>query len=96
MSEPELTVINAPGASRFELRLDGDLVGSAGYSVDGDVVTVPHVETDPAHRGRGYAAVLMAGVIDSIREHGQQLRPVCPYAADYVRERPETHELVAR
>lgn len=93
-SSPELHVIDVPDVSRFELRLDGQRVGLADYSIDGDVVTVPHVETDPAHRGQGFAAILMDGVIDSLRANGQTIRPVCPYAADYMRRHPETQDLL--
>ncbi|MEP1126007.1 MAG: GNAT family N-acetyltransferase [Ilumatobacter sp.] len=91
----DLAVVDVPDASRFELRRAGERVGLADYSVSGNVVTVPHVETDPAHRGQGFAAALMAGVIDSVRTNGQTIRPVCPYAAAYVQQHPDTHDLLA-
>jgi predicted GNAT family acetyltransferase len=93
---PALTVVDDADASRFTLLLDGAVVSVADYSVAGDVVTVPHVETDPAHRGNGYAEALMDGVVESIRSSGRTIRPLCSYAAGYLRERPETHHLVAR
>jgi predicted GNAT family acetyltransferase len=95
MTATDLTVVDVADRHRFELLLDGHRVGLADYSVHGDVVTVPHVETDPVHRGKGFAAELMAGVLDSIRSRGQTIRPLCPYAAAYMRERPETLDLVA-
>jgi predicted GNAT family acetyltransferase len=94
-STPELQVIDVPATSRFELLLDGERVGLADYSVVGDVMTVPHVETDAPHQGKGFAAVLMRGLIDSLRANGQTIRPVCPYAAAYMRRRPETQDLLA-
>ncbi|WP_420450993.1 GNAT family N-acetyltransferase [Ilumatobacter sp.] len=90
-----LTVVDVPDASRYELRLDGERVGLADYSIDGSVVTVPHVETDPAHRGRGYAATLMAGLLDDLRDRGRTIVPRCPFAASYVRDHPETQDLLA-
>ena len=92
----DLSVVDVPERSRFELRLDGERVGLADYTVRDGVVTVPHVETDPAHRGQGFAAELMAGLLDELRERGQTIRPLCPYAAAYVREHPEVQDLVAR
>lgn len=89
-----LTVVDVPESSRFELLLNGDRVGSADYSLVDDVMTVPHVETDPAHQGQGFAAVLMEGVIDSLRRNSQTIRPVCPYAAAYVRRHPDTQDLL--
>ncbi len=94
-SIPDLQVVDVPAASRFELMLDDERVGLADYSISGDVMTMPHVETDPAHQGQGFAAILMAGVIDSLRTNGQTIRPVCPYADVYMRRRPETLGLLA-
>lgn len=96
MSAPDLSVIDDPVSSRFTLYLDGEIVGLADYSLDDTVLTIPHVETVPAHRGRGFAAVLMDGVVESLRANGRTIRPICSYAAGYLRERPDTHELVAR
>ncbi|MGB3734256.1 MAG: GNAT family N-acetyltransferase [Ilumatobacter sp.] len=94
MAAQDLSVIDVPDSSRFELLLSGERVGLADYSVSGDVVTVPHVETDPAHQGQGFAAVLMEGVLESVRTRGQTIRPVCPYAAAYMRRHPETQDLL--
>jgi len=94
-SSGDLRVVDVPAASRFELMLGDQRVGLADYSVVGDVMTVPHVETDPAHQGQGFAAILMGGVIDSLRANGQTLVPVCPYAAAYMRRHPETRDLLA-
>jgi uncharacterized protein len=95
MTDSELTVVDVSEHRRFELLLDGHRVGLADYSIRENVVTVAHVETDPAHRGQGFAAKLMAGVLDSVRSNGQTIRPLCPYAATYMRARPETHDLEA-
>lgn len=89
-----LSVIDAAESSRFELLLDGERVGLADYSLNGEVMTVPHVETDPAYRGQGFAGVLMRGVLESVRTNGQTIRPVCPYAAAYMRDRPDTQDLL--
>lgn len=92
---PDLTVIDVPEASRFELLLAGQRVGLADYSIAEGVITVPHVETDPAHQGQGFAAVLMKGVLESVRSSDQRIRPLCPYAAAYMQRRPETQDLLA-
>ncbi|MFT4656245.1 MAG: putative GNAT family acetyltransferase [Ilumatobacter sp.] len=102
MSEPrnvavslDLTVVDVLQFSRFELLLGGERVGLADYSMSGNVMTVPHVETDRTHQGKGFAAVLMNGVIDSLRANDRTIRPVCPYALAYMRRRPETLDLLA-
>ncbi|MDG1265813.1 MAG: GNAT family N-acetyltransferase [Ilumatobacter sp.] len=95
MSASDLTVTDDAESLRFTLRLNGEIVGHADYSLDDSVVTIPHVETLQPYRGRGFAAVLMNGVIESLRNNGHTIRPTCSYAAEYLRERPDTHDLVA-
>ncbi len=90
----EFEVTDAPDAGRFELRRGGELVGFASYrSRDGGVV-VPHVETLVQHRGQGYASRLMAGIVAILRRDGRTIVPLCPFAADYLRERPEDADVV--
>jgi predicted GNAT family acetyltransferase len=91
----QLTMINLPNEQRYELRLNGARVGSADYRVRDGVMTIPHVETEPAHRGKEFAARLMAGVLDNARAQELVVNPTCSYAAAYMRRRPDTHELIA-
>jgi len=81
--------------SRFELQLDGTVVSVADYVRRGDVVTIPHVETAPADRGNGHAAALMAALLDRLRADGLRIRPLCPFAATYLREHPDHGDLLA-
>lgn len=97
-SDERFTVVDDTDSSRFELREHGELVGFARYSTGADptVVTIPHVETLPEHRGKGYGAVLMEGVVENLRATDRRVRPLCWFAAGYLRENPDTHDLVAR
>lgn len=96
MSSAELRVVDNPEQQRVELWLAEERVGLADYSIADGVMTVPHVETDPKHRGQGFAAVLMDGVVAHARGHELTIQPVCPYAASFMRDRPDTHDMVAR
>ncbi len=89
------TVIDNPSEQQYELWLDGERVSLAAYAHSGGVVTIPHVETVPARQDQGYAALLMDGVVDDVRARSLTIRPLCPYAAGYMRERPDTHDLYA-
>ncbi len=81
--------------SRFELLHNDVLVSFASYSLRGDVVVIPHVETAPAHRGNGYAARLMDGLLDILRATNRTVVPVCPFAAQHIGDNPPFHDLVA-
>jgi len=55
---------------------------------------VPHVETFPEHRGQGYAARLMEGLLSIIRADGRTITPLCPFAAGHVRDNEQHHDLL--
>ena len=95
METPDHEVVDVPEASRYELRRGGDTIGLADYSIDGDVLVIPHVETLPAHRGRGNAARLMDGIIDDVRRRHMRILPLCSFAAAHLRHHPDRDALVA-
>ena len=82
-------------ASRDELHADGELVGIADYTVQGDVLVFPHTEIDPARRGRGLGAVLVQGALDDVRTTGRRIVPTCWYVAQFVDEHPDYKDLLA-
>jgi predicted GNAT family acetyltransferase len=59
------------------------------------VLVIPYVFADPALRGRGTAGRLMAGMLDQVRERGEQVRPLCGYAAAWIDRHPQYHDLLA-
>lgn len=87
-------VVDNSQRRRFELTEQG-LVAFADYHVDGDKVVIPHVEAPIALRGQGTAGRLMTGVLDLIRERGQKVVPVCPYAVAFLKRHPEYQDLEA-
>lgn len=80
--------------SRFELEEDGKLA-FADYRLDDGVLVLPHVEADPALRGKGAAGRLMEGVLNLARERGWKVRPVCGYAVAYIQRHPGFQNLLA-
>ena len=82
-------------ASRFELRRNGELLSIANFSERNGAAVIPHVETMPDHRGQGYAARLMNGTLDLLRESERTVVPLCPFAAQHIRDNPEYHDLLA-
>ena len=94
-ADVEHTVRDIPERQRYELVVDGNIVSIADYHERGDAIVVPHVETDPAHRGQGMADRLMAGVLADLRATNRKIVPLCPFADTYIRERPEEQDLLA-
>ena len=79
---------------RFELIEEGKLA-FADYRLSDGVLILPHVEADPALRGKGTAGRLMNGVLELARERGWKVRPVCGYAAAYIQRHREYADLLA-
>lgn len=88
-------VVELPDDRRFELRLAGEVLSFATFAEADGVVTVPHVETAPQHRGHGNAATLMEGMLGLLRSSQRTIAPLCPFAADHVRSNERHHDLVA-
>lgn len=88
-------VSDRPEAQRFELHREGELVSWAQYQLDNNTVIVPHVETLPQHRGNGYAARLMDGLLAILRTEGQKIVPLCSFAAGHIADNAQHHDLVA-
>jgi uncharacterized protein len=90
--EPE--VVDVPDASRYELRLDGRLIGIAAYRRRDSRIVFTHTEVDASCEGRGYGSRLAAGALEDARRQGLDVVPLCPFIARYVERHPEYHELV--
>ena len=94
MSDVPPVVVDNPSESRFELRVDDELVGRVEYLPAGDSVIVAHTEIDEGHEGEGLGSVLVRGALEAIRANGKTVIPTCPFAAAYIRRHPEFLDLV--
>ena len=84
-----------PEEGRFELRLDGELVGFADYRPAGDSVIIAHTEIADGHEGEGLGGKLAREALERIRASGKTVLPMCPFTAAYIARHPELVELVA-
>jgi predicted GNAT family acetyltransferase len=91
----DTTVVDVPERGRFEVRLDGRVVGLASYHVEGGAMTLPHTEVDPSVGGRGIGTALIAGVLEAARERGLHVLPYCSFVRHYIQQHPEAIDLVA-
>jgi len=88
-------VVDNADELRYELRLDGDLVGLIRYRRYPDRIALVHTEVAPDHEGEGLGSELIAGALADIRARGLRVIPTCPFVAAYVRRHPEVADLVA-
>ncbi|MGI5492556.1 GNAT family N-acetyltransferase [Microtetraspora malaysiensis] len=88
-------MIHDPAASRYELRLDGEVVGFAEYVLRDDTVVFTHTEIRKEYEGRGLGGRLVGGVLDQVREDGRTVEPRCSFVARYIELHPEYRDLLA-
>lgn len=86
-------VINNPGQSRYELAEEG-ATAFANYRREGDVLTIPYVESPPELRGKGTAGRLMEGVAAHARAEKLKIVPICGYAVSWFQRHPEHKDLL--
>lgn len=86
----DVTVVEVPERSRYELRLDGELIGWADVRPAGDGrVVLPHAEVDPAHGGKGLGGRLAQAVFEDLREKRIEAVPTCSFMAAHLARHPE-------
>jgi uncharacterized protein len=90
----EVSVADNPAANRYEVSVDGKVVGFSAYVLRPDRVIFTHTEVDPALEGRGIGSRLARGALDDARTRGLRVTPRCPFIAAYVRRHPEYEDLV--
>ena len=85
----DVSVHDNPERSRYEIMLDGGLIGFADYRVIGDAVEFPHTEIVRSLRGQGYGARLVGDALADVRVSGRRAVPLCSYVVEYVRDHPD-------
>jgi len=89
-----VVVSDNPAELRYELHVDGELVGEIRYLRRHDAIVLVHTEVDPDREGEGLATELVRGALDDIRTRGLRVVPYCPFVAAYILRHPEYEDLV--
>jgi len=96
MSDHVPQVHDVPEESRYDVSLDGQVVGFARYVRRGSRTYFVHTEIEPAHEGAGLGAALVAGALDAERLAGTRVVPLCPFVRSYIDRHPHYLDLVDR
>ncbi len=89
--------------NRFELRLNGDLVGIVGYyevettakrNSRVHVISFMHTVVTEDFGHQGLAAILVRRSLDSARSYGWKVKPVCTYVQRFLSANPEYADVV--
>jgi uncharacterized protein len=95
---PGLHVDDAPQASRYEARLDGEegLAAIVEYRLGSGWIAFLHTEVRPDLEGQGVGGRVARAVIEAARGRGLKVIPRCPFISAWLTRHPEHHDVLLR
>jgi thioredoxin reductase (NADPH) len=91
---PGPTVTDASDRRRFEIAIDGAVLGFAEYRRRPGVISFTHTEIDPAHNGEGLGTLLVKAALDTARAEGLAVLPYCPFVQGFINRHRDYLDLV--
>ncbi len=88
------TVTDVSDRRRFEIAVDGAVMGFANYRRRPGVISFIHTEIDPAHKGEGLGTLLVKAALDTARAEGLAVLPYCPFVQGFIDRHREYLDLV--
>jgi predicted GNAT family acetyltransferase len=76
-------------ANRYEIRIDGGLVGFTEFVNRQHQRIFFHTEIDQAHQGKGLSSVLIEDALVDTRDARLRVVPVCPAVARFLKKHQE-------
>jgi predicted GNAT family acetyltransferase len=93
-AEPRPEVVEVADRHRFEIRIGGRRAGLAGFRLAPGEITFTHTEIDEAYGGRGLGGILVRAALDTARERGLAVIPLCPFVRGWLGKHPDYADLV--
>ncbi|KIZ33357.1 acetyltransferase [Stutzerimonas stutzeri] len=94
MSDRQASVRHDAAQQRYELLVDGQSLGAAEYSEQGERMVFTHTEVDPSLSGQGLGSVLAKGALEDARRRGKRVVPQCEFIASYIERHEQWQDLV--
>ena len=96
VAEPTIETRHDDAADRYEISVDGQVVGFADHRPGPDGVWVfLHTVTEPAFEGRGLASRLVTDAMADVRRRGLKVEPTCWFVARWFERHPDQADLLA-
>ena len=88
------TVTDVSDRRRFEIAVEGAVLGFAEYRRRPGVISFLHTEIDPAREGEGLGTLLVKAALDTARAEGLAVLPYCPFFRGFIDRHREYLDLV--
>lgn len=79
---------------RFEADLGDGSFAIAEYNLLRSKIVFTHTEVPKAHEGQGVGSALIRFALNSARERGLEVIPICPFFAAYIKKHAEEQDLL--
>lgn len=83
-----------PAQHRFEIDLGDGSFAIAEYTLPEGKIMFTHTEVPGEHEGKGLGTMLIRFALQSARERGLKVIPICPFFAAYIRKHEEEQNLL--
>lgn len=91
---PRYAIRDNPEKHRFEADLGDGSLGIAEYNLLQAKIVFTHTEVPAAHEGQGVGSALIRYALQSARERGLEVIPICPFFAAYIKKHEEQQDLL--
>lgn len=89
-----VTVTDNPGEARYEIRVEGELLGFVAYRLRPGLIALTHTQIDPRLEGHGAGSRLARAALDDARARGLAVLPFCPFIDGWIARHAEYVDLV--
>jgi predicted GNAT family acetyltransferase len=90
MNDAADTVVVTHDASdrTYQARMNGDVVGTIIYEMQGRRVVLTHTIVEPSAREHGIGTALVRDTLDDLRRDGKTVTILCPFVTDFIAHNP--------
>ncbi len=89
-----IDVADAPDRERYELSVDGEVVGFTAYRARPGLIAFLHTEVDERMQGRGLGDRVIRFALEDARAQGLAVLPFCPFVKAFIERHREFEALV--
>ena len=89
-----IEVADAPDRERYELSVDGEVVGFTAYRARPGLIAFMHTEIDERMQGRGLGDRVIRFALEDARARGLAVLPFCPFVKAFIERHREFEALV--
>jgi uncharacterized protein len=89
-----IEVADAPGRERYELSVDGEVVGFTAYRARPGLIAFLHTELEERVQGRGLGDRLIRFALEDARARDLEVLPFCPFVKAFIERHREFEALV--